>query len=143
MVKFTSKGETGNSSQKERVARIDSVQIDPLLPPLHKHRKLPRGPGSPPPQILRSPPRKLTKKDMEDWKIPPCISNWKNSKGFTIPIHMRLGADGRSLQHNTINEHFADIIDSLYMAERQSKIDLEERAKVQRSVEYREYLKRE
>lgn len=64
MVKFTSKGETDNSSQKERVARIDSVQIDPLLPPLHKHRKLPRGPGSPPPQILRSPPRKLTKKDM-------------------------------------------------------------------------------
>lgn len=56
---------------------------------------------------------------------------------------MRLGADGRNLQHNSINEHFADIIDSLYMAERQSKIDLEERAKVQRSVEYREYLKRE
>ncbi len=62
MVKFTSKGESGNS-EKERVARIDTVQIDPLMPPMHKHRKLPKGPGSPPPQILRSPSRKPTKKD--------------------------------------------------------------------------------
>ena len=29
---------------------------------------------------------------------------------------MRLSADGRTLQHNTINEHFADIIDALYVA---------------------------
>lgn len=92
------------------------------MPPLLKHRKLPKGPGSPPPQLLRSPPHKPTKKDQEDWKVPPCISNWKNSKGYTIPIHMRLGAEGRALQHNTINEHFADIIDSLYIAERQSKL---------------------
>lgn len=62
MIKFTSKGESGES-EKQRVARIDTVQIDPLMPPLHKHRKLPKGPGSPPPQILRSPPKKPTKKD--------------------------------------------------------------------------------
>lgn len=56
---------------------------------------------------------------------------------------MRLAADGRSLQNNTINEKFADIIDSLYVAERQSKIELEERAKIQRSVDYKQYLKKE
>ncbi len=38
---------------------------------------------------------------------------------------MRLGAEGRALQHHTINEHFADIIDSLYIAEKQSKLELE------------------
>lgn len=80
---------------------------------------------------------------MANWKVPPCISNWKNSRGYTIPIHMRLAADGRSLQNNTINEKFADIIDSLYVAERQSKIELEERAKIQRSVDYKQYLKKE
>ena len=80
---------------------------------------------------------------MADWKIPPCISNWKNTRGYTISIHMRLAADGRSLQHNSINESFADIIDSLYIAERQSKLELEERAKVQRSVDYNQYLKKE
>jgi SNW domain-containing protein 1 len=30
--------------------------------------------------------------------IPPCISNWKNNKGFTIPLDKRLAADGRGLQ---------------------------------------------
>ena len=114
MVKFTAKGEEGFN--KQRVARIDTVQVDPLAPPMHKHRKLPRGQGSPPPPLLRSPPKKLTAKDMADWKIPPSISNWKNTRGYTIPIHMRLAADGRSLQHNSINESFADIIDSLYIA---------------------------
>lgn len=34
---------------------------------------------------------------MLDWKIPPCVSNWKNSKGYTIPLEMRLKADGRTL----------------------------------------------
>lgn len=46
---------------------------------------------------MRSPPRKLTAQDMSDWKVPACISNWKNAKGYTIPLHMRLQADGRSL----------------------------------------------
>lgn len=56
---------------------------------------------------------------------------------------MRIAADGRALQHNSINENFADIIDSLYIAERQNKLELEERAKVQRSVAYNEYIKKE
>ena len=80
---------------------------------------------------------------MDNWKIPPCISNWKNSKGYTIPIHMRLGADGRSLQHNSINEAFADNIDAMYIAEREHKLRLEERSKVQKSLELKEYLKKQ
>jgi SNW domain-containing protein 1 len=46
---------------------------------------------------MRSPPRKLTLQDQLDWKIPPCISNWKNAQGYTIPLEMRLSADGRTL----------------------------------------------
>lgn len=34
---------------------------------------------------------------MLDWKIPPCVSNWKNQKGYTIPLEMRVKADGRTL----------------------------------------------
>ena len=44
-----------------------------------KHKKIPRGPPSPPPPIMRSPPRKLTAEDQEMWKIPPPVSNWKVS----------------------------------------------------------------
>ena len=46
---------------------------------------------------MHSPPRKVTVKDQQAWKIPPCISNWKNAKGYTIPLDKRLAADGRSL----------------------------------------------
>jgi len=47
--------------------------------------------------VVHSPPRKLTAKDMADWKIPPCISNWKNAKGYTLPLEYRISADGRTL----------------------------------------------
>lgn len=54
--------------------------MDPLEPPKFRHVKVPRGPGSPPVPVLHSPPRPLTVKDQQDWKIPPSISNWKNPK---------------------------------------------------------------
>lgn len=54
-----------------------------------------RGPDEPPVPILHSPQRKVTVQDQKDWKIPPCISNWKNARGYTIPLEMRLAADGR------------------------------------------------
>jgi SNW domain-containing protein 1 len=56
---------------------------------------------------MRSPPRKLTAEDMLDFKIPPALSNWKNSKGYTIPLEMRLSADGRALIQHTIHENHA------------------------------------
>ena len=70
---------------------------DPLDPPRFKHKKIPRANDEVPPVIMRSPPRKLTAKDMADWKIPASISNWKNANGYTVPLHMRLQADGRNL----------------------------------------------
>lgn len=41
---------------------------------------------------------KLTLQDQQDWKIPPCVSNWRNQKGYTIPLDKRVAADGRNLQ---------------------------------------------
>ena len=43
---------------------------------------------------MHSPPRAVSVKDQQDWKIPPCISNWKNQHGYTIPLDKRLAADG-------------------------------------------------
>jgi SNW domain-containing protein 1 len=79
---------------------------------------------------MRSPPRKLTAKDMADWKVPPCISNWKNANGYVIPLHMRLQADGRDLQDTAINERFASFADSLYVTEKNSRKEVEERNRI-------------
>ena len=48
-----------------------------------------------------------------DWKIPPSISNWKNPKGYTIPLDKRLAADGRGLQEVQINDNFAKLSEAL------------------------------
>lgn len=59
-------------------------QIDPTSPPSADCRKTL--------QICAS---QVTVQDQQAWKIPPCVSNWKNARGYTIPLDKRLAADGR------------------------------------------------
>src|ERR1700712_5804493 len=94
-----------NTRKNDRIMKIVERQQDPLEPPRFKHKKIPRGPPSPPPPVLRSPPRKATASEQKEWMIPPCISNWKNNKGFTIPLDKRLAADGRGLQDVSLTTH--------------------------------------
>ncbi|EPB68426.1 SKIP/SNW domain protein, partial [Ancylostoma ceylanicum] len=84
---------------QQRIIRMVEEQKDPMEPPKFRiNQKIPRAPPSPPAPVMHSPPRKVTTKDQNDWKIPPCISNWKNPKGFTVSLDKRLAADGRGLQ---------------------------------------------
>lgn len=67
---------------------------------------------------MHSPPRKVSSKEQADWKIPPCISNYKNPKGFTVSLDKRLATDGRGLQQVHINENFSKLAEALSIAER-------------------------
>jgi SNW domain-containing protein 1 len=71
---------------------------DPLEPPKFKHKRLPGGAPDAPVPIMHSPPRKLSVAEAAQWKIPPCVSSWKNAKGYIIPLDKRLANDGRGLQ---------------------------------------------
>jgi SNW domain-containing protein 1 len=114
------------------------AQVDPMEPPKHKHKKIPRGSGSPPVPVLHSPPRKLTVEDQQAWKIPPCVSNWKNARGYTIPLDKRLAADGRGLQETTINNKFATLTESLYIAERKASEELKIRNQIRKKMSMKE-----
>jgi SNW domain-containing protein 1 len=144
-IKYTPKqqGDGHNSGASQRIIKMHEVQVDPLAPAKFKVKRIPGGPGSPPKTIMHSPPRKLTVKDQQDWKIPPCISNWKNAKGYTIPLEMRLSADGRTLQQHTVNEKFAKLSNTFYVVERQARKEIDERNKIQKTMAYKEYLKQE
>ena len=83
--------------------------------------QVPRSTGSPPVPVMHSPPRAVSAKEQQDWKIPPCISNWKNAKGYTIPLDKRLAADGRGLQETAINDGFAKFTEALYVAEQNAR----------------------
>jgi len=128
---------------KERVIRITEKPQDPLMPPKFKHKKVPRGPPSPPPPVHHSPARKLTAKDQKDWKIPPCVSNWKNVSGYTIPLDKRLMADGRNLQDVAVNDKFAALSEDLYLAERKAREEIKIRNDMVRQKKVREEENRE
>jgi len=134
-------GYTPNCS--ERVIRITERQVDPFMPPKFKHKKVPRGPPSPPPPVHHSPARKLTAKDQKDWKIPPCVSNWKNVKGYTIPLDKRLQADGRNLQDVAVNDKFAALSEDLYLAERKAREEIKIRNDMIRQKKVRDEETRE
>ncbi|CAA6659836.1 unnamed protein product [Spirodela intermedia] len=97
----------------------------------------------PPVPVMHSPPRPVTVKDQQDWKIPPCISNWKNPKGYTIPLDKRLAADGRGLQEVQINDNFAKLSEALYVAEQKAREAVAMRSKVQRELMMKEKERKE
>ncbi|KXN92199.1 Pre-mRNA-processing protein 45 [Leucoagaricus sp. SymC.cos] len=137
-VRYTPGQQGNDGALKQRIIKMTEVAEDPLEPPRFKHKKIPRGPPSPPPPVLRSPPRKATAAEQKEWMIPPCISNWKNNKGFTIPLDKRLAADGRGLQDVHINDKFAKISEALYTADRLAREEVRQRALMQQKLAQKE-----
>ena len=143
-VRYTPANQMGDTSKKnDRIMKIVERQQDPMEPPKFKHKKIPRGPPSPPPPVMHSPPRKLTAEDQEAWKIPPPISNWKNPKGYTVPLDKRLAADGRGLQDVTINDKFAQFAEALFTADRHAREEVKQRALMQQRLAEKEKLQKE
>jgi SNW domain-containing protein 1 len=109
----------------ERLLQIQEMIPDPMEPPKHKIIKVPRGPLGEPVPVMHSPPNAVEYKEAVSWKIPPAVSNWKNSKGYIIPLDKRLAVDGRILQETKINDNFAKLSEALYIAERKAQEETE------------------
>lgn len=132
-------GENFNSGAAQRIIRMVDMQVDPMQPPKFKtNKKIPKGPGSPPAPVMHSPPRKVSTQEQQDWRIPPCVSNWKNSKGYTIPLDKRKAADGRGTQDVTINDNFSKLTEALYIAEAKSREAIQLRQSVENTVAQKE-----
>ncbi|GIX63240.1 SNW domain-containing protein 1 [Babesia caballi] len=127
----------------QRLIKMVEKETDPLEPSRYRNKKLPAAAPSPPPPLQHSPPRKLTKEDQLAWKVPPCISNWKNSKGYTIPIDKRVQADGRRLQEVYVNEKFAVLAESMALAERTAREEVRLRNEAHRMEKIREAQEKE
>lgn len=138
MVKFTPQG-----SDEAKIVKIYETPKDPFDPPKFSHKRAPKPPPSPPPPVLHSPPRKATAEEQKNWAIPPCISNWKNAKGYTIALDKRLAADGRGLRENKINEGFATFAESLYLAESHAREEVEKRAVIEKKLAEKERIEKE
>mmetsp|Transcript_55194 Transcript_55194/g.76540 ORF Transcript_55194/g.76540 Transcript_55194/m.76540 type:complete len:532 (+) Transcript_55194:78-1673(+) len=136
-VRYTSQqqGSEFNSGAQQRIIRMVDVQKDPMEPPKFKtNKKIPRGPPSPPAPVMHSPPRKVTAEEQQNWKIPPCVSSWKNQKGYTIPLDKRMAADGRGLQDVSINDKFAKFSEALFIGERLLREGINAREKIKQKA---------
>ncbi|KAH8827293.1 pre-mRNA-processing protein 45 [Flagelloscypha sp. PMI_526] len=136
-------GQQGGSGLNQRIIKMTDVVEDPLEPPRFKHKKIPKGPPSPPPPVMHSPPRKATAQEQKEWMIPPCISNWKNNKGYTIPLDKRLAADGRGLQDVHINDNFAKFSEALYIADRHAREEVRQRSLMSQKLAQKEKAAKE
>ncbi|KAI9230862.1 MAG: SKIP/SNW domain-containing protein [Piptocephalis tieghemiana] len=125
---------SSSSSGEQKVIKVVEMPVDPLEPPKFRHKRVPAPPPSPPAPVLHSPSRKVSAQEQEDWVIPPCISNWKNAKGYTIPLDKRLAADGRGLQEVTVSDGFARLAEALGAADRHAREEVKERSKMQQRV---------
>ena len=128
---------------ESKIIQMVEAPVDPLEPPKFRSKKMPSNIGSPPVPVMHSPPKKLTAEEAANWKIPPCISNWKNPKGFTIALDKRLAADGRGLQHIQINDRFAHLAEAMYIAEQTAREDIEKRAQYEKMKVLRDKEQRE
>ena len=128
-------GNSGNNGQaKQRVVRLVREQVDPLEPAKFRHKKVMAGPPSPPAPVLHAPAKKLTKADEAAWKIPPCVSNWKNRQGFTIDLDKRLAADGSDLLDKSVNDRFSDFSEALFVAEQKAREEVQARQAMQKRI---------
>merc|ERR1712113_1054745 len=131
-IKYKPKTQYLQSSTEEnpRVIQMQEIPSDPLDPPKHRLMKVPRAPYNEPVPVIHSPPNTSDSKKTLNWKIPPAISNWKNAKGYIIPLDKRLLADGRNLQETKINDNFAKLSEALYIAEQKAREDTELRRRI-------------
>ncbi|CAH8252730.1 unnamed protein product [Arabidopsis lyrata] len=128
-----------NSGARVRIVRVSDMPVDPLDLPKFRHKRVPKASGSseifP---VMHSPPRAVTVKEQQDWKIPPCVSNWKNGKGYTIPLDQRVATDGRVLREGQVNDNFVKLSEAFDVAREKASEAVLMRLKVEREMAMKE-----
>ena len=139
ILKYTS----NNNNQK--IIQITNVPEDPFDNFKFKHQKVARKNAEQKDYvpILHSPSKKLTYEDIQNWKVPPCVSISKNPKGLVIPLDIRLANDGRNQREFKVNKNFSKLSDVLFIAEKTAREEIEERNRIAETIQIQASLKKE
>ncbi|KAJ1606378.1 SNW family nuclear protein [Cryptosporidium canis] len=127
----------------ERIIKVVERPKDPLELPMFRNRILGGGKREEMVPILRPPSKKLTHDEVKEWNIPPCVSNWKNPMGYTVPLDKRVQADTRDLINISVNDRFVSLSESLQMAEKNAREQVKLRNELQKQKKIREEMERE
>ncbi|SCM00857.1 pre-mRNA-processing protein 45, putative [Plasmodium chabaudi adami] len=132
-----------NNNLEERIIKVVEKSTDPLDVSKFKNKKLPNVKNSPDYPILRSPTRKLTQEEEKEWQLPPCVSNWKNNKGYNIALDKRIQSDYKKLNNVEINEKFAHLSEYLYVAEKKAREEIKMRNNIIKQKKLKEKEQKE
>ncbi|KAI3454774.1 hypothetical protein Pfo_011437 [Paulownia fortunei] len=91
---------------------------------------------------MQSPPRPVTAEDLKNCKVPPCVSNWKNPKGYVIPMDKRRTGTADRLEFG-IKQRKAKLAEALYVVEEAARESVALRNKIQREREMKEKERRD
>lgn len=142
-------GESGFVQKPEkRILEIQDAPQDPMEPARFKIKKGsgPKRERSPPAPVLHAPAKSITTKERKEWAIPPCVSSWKNNKGYTVQLDKRLAVDGRHLanqQRNKINDGFFKLADALGAADKHAREEVKLRTEISKRAMDKEQRVRE
>ncbi|KAI4905966.1 hypothetical protein J4E90_011041 [Alternaria incomplexa] len=128
----------------EKFVKMREKEHDICEPPEGKRKRAACTAPLPPAPVLRSPPRVLSTEQQDRWKIPPLVSGWKNTAGYSIPLDKRLKSDGRGLQdHTIILSNFHEFCEALEAIERYASEDAGQRAVIQQRINEHDRLQNE
>ena len=65
------------------------AQVDPMEPPKHKHKKVPRAPADDPVPVLHSPPRKVSHVDLRQGEADRCLGSDGKPAVFAVKTFFR------------------------------------------------------
>lgn len=140
-----------------REVNIIYHKADPLQPVTHRKRKTVAPSEEIQAPILHKtdePGKKPTKEEIDKWRIPSAISNWKNPNSYAISLENRVSSNSKSNESNP--DVFSDLSNALDEAdriarkkiqikqeERKQLIEQESMAKEQKIRELAELSRRE
>ncbi|BAO40760.1 pre-mRNA-processing protein 45 [Kluyveromyces marxianus] len=136
-----------NSSSGKREVKIIEHRKDPLQPVTHRKRKVVA-----PNEEIQAPilhktddsTTKPTKEDVDKWRIPSAISNWKNPKGFAISLENRVTIESKGdEQASTANEKLLQLSEALDEAEKQARENINLKQEAKKELEEQELLRKE
>ncbi|KAF2423318.1 hypothetical protein EJ08DRAFT_652850 [Tothia fuscella] len=143
LFEYTASNQRGfEPTQPLCIIKVVNTQSDPVEPPKWKITNIPQGHPSPPAPVLHSPLKALTAEEQAAWKkLPPAVSNWKNSNEYAIPLDKRLTLDGKRTQEIVFSNGFASLAESLASAERLAQQEVTTRAKLETQLVEKEKQK--
>lgn len=129
----------------ERVIRVTDVAVDPLAVAKVRRRDVRMAPGGREEArremvALREregspPPERTPREVLQAWRLPGAVSNWKNPKGFVVPLELRSAVErARGVgEEPAVNaDGFMALAEALADAEDTAREDVGRRAAIRR-----------